>query len=163
MEKAIITPYIQQRPSTKRPYSSLRTALALRLFTRTLDAKSSFAKVPINAPQIIRKCSTLNVIPGPPSDFGSRKKSDRYVPGTNPTLIKNATIWTGNVQGLEIILGDLLLDKGMIQAVGEIPGHLLNTYHHLSVIDANGSWLSPGLVRNSRLLDLLANDRIAEL
>ncbi|KAJ3866956.1 hypothetical protein EV359DRAFT_61910 [Lentinula novae-zelandiae] len=138
MEKAIITPYIQQRPSTKRPYSSLRTILALSLLVvsfRTLDTKSSFAKVPINAPQIIQKCSTLNVIPGPPQDFDSRKESDRYVPGTNPTLIKNATIWTGNVKGLEIILGDLLLDKGMIQAVGEIP-----------VIDANGSWLSPGIV-----------------
>ncbi|KAJ3852408.1 carbohydrate esterase family 9 protein [Lentinula lateritia] len=139
----------------KRPYSSLRTVLALSLlivcvytgvFTRTLDAKSSFAKVPINAPQIIQKCSTLNVLPGPPSDFSSRNESDRYVPGTNPTLIKNATIWTGNVKGLEIILGDLLLEKGIIQAVGEIPGHLLNTYHHLSVIDANGSWLSPGIV-----------------
>ncbi|KAJ4472839.1 carbohydrate esterase family 9 protein [Lentinula edodes] len=154
MEKAIITPYIQQRPSSKRPYSSLRTVLALSLlvvcvYTGLFTAfrtKSSFAKVPINAPQIIQKCSTLNVIPGPPSDFGSRKESDRYVPATNPTLIKNATIWTGNVQGLEIILGDLLLDKGMIQAVGEIPGHLLNTYHHLSVVDANGSWLSPGIV-----------------
>ncbi|KAJ3809317.1 carbohydrate esterase family 9 protein [Lentinula aff. lateritia] len=155
MEKAIITPDIQQRLSTKRPYSSLRTVLALSLlivcvytgvFTRTLDAKSSFAKVPINAPQIIQKCSTLNVLPGPPSDFSSRNESDRYVPGTNPTLIKNATIWTGNVKGLEIILGDLLLEKGIIQAVGEIPGHLLNTYHHLSVIDANGSWLSPGIV-----------------
>ncbi|KAJ4486448.1 carbohydrate esterase family 9 protein [Lentinula lateritia] len=157
MEKAIITPYIQQRPSTKRPYSSLRTILALSLLVvcvytglfaafRTLDTKSSVAKVPINAPQIIQKCSTLNVIPGPPQDFDSRKESDRYVLGTNPTLIKNATIWTGNVKGLEIILGDLLLDKGMIQAVGEIPGHLLNMYHHLSVIDANGSWLSPGIV-----------------
>ncbi|KAJ3886962.1 composite domain of metallo-dependent hydrolase [Lentinula edodes] len=157
MEKAMITPYIQQRPSTKRPYSSLRTILALSLLVvcvytglfaafRTLNTKSSFAKVPISAPQIIQKCSTLNVIPGPPQDFDSRKESDRYVPGTNPTLIKNATIWTGNVKGLEIILGDLLLDKGMIQAVGEIPGHLLNMYHHLSVIDANGSWLSPGIV-----------------
>ncbi|KAJ3886963.1 carbohydrate esterase family 9 protein [Lentinula edodes] len=106
-------------------------------------------KVPINAQEIIRKCAHLNDIPGPPPSFDSRKESDRYVPETKPTWIKNATIWTGNIDGLEVILeGDLFLDKGIIKAVGKVPAQILSAYDHdyLSVIDANGSWVSPGIV-----------------
>ncbi|KAJ3740867.1 hypothetical protein DFH05DRAFT_1528666 [Lentinula detonsa] len=154
MEKALIMPHIQERLSRR---SSLKIALSLGLLIvcgygglltafQASTAKYAFAKVPIDADQIIQKCANLDVIPGPPSDFYARKESDRYVPGTKPTLIKNATIWTGNVDGLEVIAGDLLLDKGMISAVGEVPAHVLNGFHHLSIIDANGSWVSPGIV-----------------
>ncbi|KAJ3788928.1 hypothetical protein GGU10DRAFT_409044 [Lentinula aff. detonsa] len=147
-------PHIQERLSRR---SSLKIALSLGLLIvcgygglltafQASTAKYAFAKVPIDADQIIQKCANLDVIPGPPSDFYARKESDRYVPGTEPTLIKNATIWTGNVDGLEVIAGDLLLDKGMISAVGEVPAHVLNGFHHLSIIDANGSWVSPGIV-----------------
>jgi len=55
--------------------------------------------VPINAAQIVDKCRALNVLPGPPSNFHERTQSDRYEAGTPPTLIKNATIWTGNADG----------------------------------------------------------------
>ncbi|KAH7876489.1 carbohydrate esterase family 9 protein [Lentinula edodes] len=162
MEKAIIAPYSEERPSRvkSRQYRLLRAALAFSLlvacgyaglFTAytTSRGADTRVKVPINAHEIIRKCAHLNDIPGPPPSFGSRKESDRYVPETKPTWIKNATIWTGNIDGLEVILeGDLFLDKGIIKAVGKVPAQILSAYDHdyLSVIDANGSWVSPGIV-----------------
>ncbi|KAJ4479027.1 hypothetical protein J3R30DRAFT_3403875 [Lentinula aciculospora] len=142
MEKAMIAPHIPERRNSKNQ-RYLRVALVLAL---QMPSNMHSSKVPIDAHQIIEKCANLNTIPGPPLDFDSRKESDRYVAGTKPTLIKNATMWTGNMDGLEVIPGDLLLDKGMIQAVGEVPAHILNTYHHLSIINANGSWVSPGII-----------------
>ncbi|KAJ3809316.1 carbohydrate esterase family 9 protein [Lentinula aff. lateritia] len=162
MDKAIIAPYSEERPSRvkSRQHPLLRAALAFSLlvacgyaslFTAYTASRGADTrvKVPINAHEIIRKCAHLNDIPGPPPNFGSRKESDRYVPETKPTWIKNATIWTGNIDGLEVILeGDLFLDKGIIKAVGKVPAQILNAYDHdyLSVIDANGSWVSPGIV-----------------
>ncbi|KAJ3987627.1 composite domain of metallo-dependent hydrolase [Lentinula detonsa] len=164
MEKAVIAPYKQdwcsRRNSRQHPLLSAAFATGLLIvcgYAGLFTAYTAFqgphpkkfsVQIPINANQIIQKCANLNVIPSPPSDFYSRKESDRHVSGTRPTLIKNATIWTGNVDGLEVILGDLLLDKGIIQAVGEVPVHVLNAYEHglLKVIDANGSWVSPGIV-----------------
>ncbi|KAJ4472838.1 carbohydrate esterase family 9 protein [Lentinula edodes] len=162
MEKAIIAPYSEERPSRVklRQHPLLRAALAFSLlvacgysglFTAYTASRGAHTrvKVPINAQEIIRKCAHLNDIPGPPPSFDSRKESDRYVPETKPTWIKNATIWTGNIDGLEVILeGDLFLDKGIIKAVGKVPAQILSAYDHdyLSVIDANGSWVSPGIV-----------------
>ncbi len=67
--------------------------------------------------------------------------------GTPPTLIKNATIWTGGHNGTEVIFGDLLLDGGIIKAVGDIPKQALSQYDSgfLAVIDANEAWITPGL------------------
>ncbi len=92
----------------------------------------------------MEKCRSLNIIPGPPSNFHSRSESDRFVTDTRPTLIKNATIWTGRVYGHEIVLGDLLLDKGIIKGVGEIKLSVIQSYKKLVVIEANGAWVTPG-------------------
>ena len=55
-------------------------------------------------------CRHLRQTPGPPEHFLSRTESDRYVPGTLPIFIKNATIWVG--RGQEPLTGtDLILDK----------------------------------------------------
>lgn len=152
MEKAIIAPLDRERPRRRR-YLSSRAALLLPLllacgytgvFTAFNFRPNVFVKVPINAQQILQQCRNLDTIPSPPLDFHSRTESDRFVTGTKPTLIKNATIWTGNVDGLEIVLGDILLDKGIIQAVGEISAHVLDAYRDVSTIEANGSWVSPG-------------------
>lgn len=48
-----------------------------------------------------------------PHGFHHRAQSDRFVPSTPPTLIKNATIWTGGNSGHQVIIGNLLLDKGL--------------------------------------------------
>lgn len=56
----------------------------------------------------------------PPSDFGERSVSDRYDPEAIPTLITNASIWTGNHGGKEVILkGEIFLDKGIVKYVGD--------------------------------------------
>lgn len=103
-------------------------------------------KVPINAAQIVQQCQALHVLPGPPKNFHHRTESDRYVAGTPPTLVRNATIWTGRVSGYEVITGDLLIDKGIIQGVGKLRKGALEAYKDLVVIDAAGAWVTPGYV-----------------
>jgi imidazolonepropionase-like amidohydrolase len=82
----------------------------------------------------------------PPKDFFSRSESDRYVAGTPPTLIRNATIWTGRFDGHEVVSGDVLLDKGIIKGVGEVEQSVIDSYSNLVVIDAKGAWVTPGYV-----------------
>ncbi|TRM69894.1 hypothetical protein BD626DRAFT_422385 [Schizophyllum amplum] len=104
--------------------------------------------VPIHAQQTLDKCRNLHTKPGPPPDFNLRTESDRFVPGTKATLLRNATIWTGRVDGLEIIKGDLLLDKGSIKGLGVVDAGVLAQYSaaDLNTIDAEGAWVSPGIV-----------------
>ena len=105
-------------------------------------------RLPIHAQETLNKCRNLHTKPGPPPDFNLRTESDRYVPGTKATLIRNATIWTGRVDGLEIIKGDLLLDKGLVKGLGVVDPKVLSQYDAgaLSTIDADGAWVSPGYV-----------------
>jgi cytosine/adenosine deaminase-related metal-dependent hydrolase len=65
-------------------------------------------------------------------------------------LIRNATIWTGRVNGLEIIKGDLVLEKGLIKAVGVVPKDILTALEKEDpeVVDAKGAWVTPGCARN---------------
>lgn len=116
--------------------------------------------VPFDAPEIINKCKALKVLPAPPSDFHQRSHSDRFEHGTPPTLFKNASIWTGRDSGNEVIAGDLLIDKGLIKAIGVIEDTTLAEYKDLVVIDAEGAWITPGYVvsrfpLSSSLINLL--------
>jgi imidazolonepropionase-like amidohydrolase len=64
-------------------------------------------------------------------------------------LIKRAKIWTGRKNGTEVIDGDILLDKGIIKSVGhlDVASDLLSSYRsRLQVVDAKGSWVTPGIV-----------------
>ena len=102
-------------------------------------------QVPLNAADIRQKCEALNRPVIPPSHFPSRRESDRYVAGTPPTLIKNATAWTGRFDGLEVVYGDILLDKGLIKWFGEVEKSVIDSYsNNLVVIDAKGAWVTPG-------------------
>lgn len=101
-------------------------------------------KVPVNAADIQARCENLKLAPGPPQTFNQRTSSDRFVEGTRSTLVKNATIWTGGVNGLEIVKGDILLDKGLIKAVGlNVSAEQLAD---VNTIDAKGAWVTPGYV-----------------
>lgn len=100
--------------------------------------------LPINSEEIVQRCRALSLEPGPPANFHSRTASDRFVAGTPPTLVRNATIWTGRDSGLEVIKGDVLFDKGLIQVVGEISPSMLRKYTNLVTIEAAGAWVSPG-------------------
>jgi dihydroorotase-like cyclic amidohydrolase len=65
------------------------------------------------------------------------------VKGTKPTLIRNATIWTGLDDGKEVIQGDILIDKGLIKKVWSDSVDL-RSYANVEVLDAAGAWVSPG-------------------
>ncbi|KAI0367317.1 carbohydrate esterase family 9 protein [Pilatotrama ljubarskyi] len=111
-----------------------------------LTSSSRSVRVPLHAQDYLEKCRLLDVEPGPPPDFNTREESDRFVPGTKPTLIKNATIWTGRVDGLEILHGDILLDGGLIKRIGHIESADLEHYADLTRLDAEGKWVSPGII-----------------
>ncbi|KAH8116643.1 composite domain of metallo-dependent hydrolase [Phellopilus nigrolimitatus] len=104
-------------------------------------------RVPSDAAEIHARCKNLKLKPSPPPKFNKRRSSDRFVPGTKATLVKNATIWTGRIDGLEIIKGDLLLDKGIIKAIGHVGEETLQSLDSEAVtVNANGAWISPGIV-----------------
>ncbi|KAI9060293.1 composite domain of metallo-dependent hydrolase [Trametes sanguinea] len=104
------------------------------------------SSLPLEAPSILNRCKSLQLLPGPPADFYSRARSDRFQPGTSPVLIRNATIWTGFTDGSEIVHGDILLSNGLIQAMSNISQRLLIANDNVTVIDAAGAWLTPGVI-----------------
>lgn len=106
--------------------------------------KASISVIPSHASETLAKCRGLHAVPTPPPDARRRASSDRYEKGTKPYLIRNATIWTGRVNGLEILNGDVLLDKGLIKAVGKTDRAKLESLEDIVVYDAHGAWVSPG-------------------
>ncbi|KAJ3568395.1 hypothetical protein NP233_g5740 [Leucocoprinus birnbaumii] len=130
----------------------LRSAfvLVLLLLARNIYGVISFNRrlqyVPQNAKEIWARCQQLKMPAGPPSNFHERTVSDRFEAGTPPTLIRNATIWTGRVNGLEVVKGDILVDQGLIQAIGDIEPAYLNSFAGLVTVDANGAWVTPGII-----------------
>lgn len=99
------------------------------------------------------KCASINTPAGPPKGYTSSSRllegSDRWVPGTPPTLLRNAKIWTGARNGTEVVFGDILLDKGLVVAVGYIPPSLISAAFKSGAVreyDVGGQWVTPGLV-----------------
>lgn len=96
---------------------------------------------------LVALCNYVQRPAGLPVDFASRRESNRYEPGTPPTLIRNVRIWTGEKDGDEVIDGDVLIDKGIIKSVGKIPMSLFDERNgSVNWFDAGGAWLTPGLV-----------------
>lgn len=87
------------------------------------------------------KCAQLELKPGPPPNFDQRLQSDRFEAGTRPVLLRNASIWTGGLNGREVIRGDILLDKGLIKAIGTIDTSNLKEYKDLLVSNLAGAWV----------------------
>ena len=65
----------------------------------------------------------------------------------------NARIWTGEKNGTEVIHGDVFLDKGIIQGVGNLDLSALRSHvdsklarGELNVVDVHGAWVTPGCV-----------------
>ncbi|KZS86725.1 carbohydrate esterase family 9 protein [Sistotremastrum niveocremeum HHB9708] len=105
---------------------------------------------PLNSTEkefILNRCRYARATPGPPPGFQSRKISDRFVQGTPAVLIRNATIWNGLRNGTEVIEGDVLLDGGVVKALGYVPDALLDDLQgNLVIENANGAWVTPGIV-----------------
>ena len=94
---------------------------------------------------ILTRCEALKRTFGPSASFHSRDESDRHEPGTNATLIRNAVILTGRAEGKEVVSGDILLDKGIVKGMGKISWRLIENTPNLTVVDAKGAWVTPGL------------------
>lgn len=109
----------------------------------SIDARAAPQRIPLEAQEILMRCASLRMKSGPPLNFADRSVSDRFEEGTPATLIRNATIWTGKKNGTEIIYGDLLLDKGIVKAIGQVPRTPL---HDVRTVDAGGAWVTPGLI-----------------
>ncbi|GJJ09058.1 hypothetical protein Clacol_003280 [Clathrus columnatus] len=96
---------------------------------------------------ILQRCASMRTLPTG-FDASKRTESDRFDPGTNSTLLRNAKIWTGSLNGTEIIYGDVLLHNGIVKALGYIPSKVLGSIKPdaLNVHDLQGAWVTPGLV-----------------
>ncbi|KAH9855025.1 composite domain of metallo-dependent hydrolase [Lenzites betulinus] len=114
------------------------------LFASSRDIQGA-QRLPLGAQDILRQCAGLHAVPGPPSDFRERERSDRFEQGTRPTLLKNATLWTGARNGSEIVYGDIFLDNGLVRGIGYIP-EALYADRDVDVVDAHGAWVTPGIV-----------------
>ncbi|KAF7334286.1 Carbohydrate esterase family 9 protein [Mycena sanguinolenta] len=126
MEKSAGYPLPKSKQRVK-PVQLILLLFALFSYTLTylLWPNAATETLPINSPAIIAQCIALQLTPGPPDDFGSRTQSDRFEEGTKPTLIRNATIWTGLDEGNEVIHGDILIDKGLIKKTQPAAGFRL--------------------------------------
>ncbi|KAH7929866.1 composite domain of metallo-dependent hydrolase [Leucogyrophana mollusca] len=122
--------------------------LAVEFSTLILGPRRSTSRLPLHAQEALAKCHALNIKPGPPVGFNSRSESDRFQHGTKPVLIRNASIWTGRLNGLEVHKGDLFLENGLIKAVGDVDPSLLERYDSkdITIADAKGAWVTPGIV-----------------
>lgn len=101
-------------------------------------------RLPLHAEETLQKCSMLHVQPGPPPDFARRTQSDRFVDGTRATLLRNASVWTGDALRYEIHGADILLDKGIIKFVGHASEDIFAKYGDFLTVDVGGSWVTPG-------------------
>ncbi|KAG6845273.1 hypothetical protein H0H87_011682 [Tephrocybe sp. NHM501043] len=127
------------------------------LATSTLFYQTYLSDPPNNdLSRVITQCADIATPAGPgPSynpDIRASTGSDRYVFGTAPTLIRNAKIWTGAANGTEIVNGDILLDKGVVVALGRISMDTvlkvkaMSALKTVDIVDAKGKWVTPGIV-----------------
>ena len=125
-------------------FLTVLAALAVGANLHLARSANRSARIPANATYLRSRCKNLKLSPGPPADFVKRTVSDRFDAGTKPVLIRNATIWTGQLNGLEIIQGDIFLDKGIIKEVGRVGLEHLHDASDLLTLDAEGAWVTPG-------------------
>lgn len=122
--------------------ASFTIRFALQPLTRGQTSASSLAAG-------LEQCRYIATIPGPSGDFHQRAHSDRFEFGTRAVLLKNAKIWTGNSEGNEVIEGDVLLDGGILKAVGEVDAKYLGSLRlkgEVDEVDVGGKWVTPGIV-----------------
>ncbi|KAG6845922.1 hypothetical protein H0H87_000728 [Tephrocybe sp. NHM501043] len=138
----------------RRNYSVLLPVALLTVFLTsfflpgyyTQHSETKLHNHPPDATSIVAHCHSLKAQAGPSVDFYKRSESDRFAQGTKPVLIQRAKIWTGARNGTEVLHGDILLDKGLIQSVGHLHS-LIDSYgNDLVVVDAKGAWVTPGIV-----------------
>lgn len=145
----------QPRRAWLRPHHVILALLSAVVTWKYLQSPHKSAeRAPINAQQVLDACADLHAKPHIPLGFAkSRSESDRWVPGTTATLLKNGTIWTGNNDGKQILHGDILISRGLIKLVGDsVNAHQLAKYgvsaRELDIVELHGAWVTPGCVPN---------------
>ncbi|KAJ6598878.1 carbohydrate esterase family 9 protein [Mycena vulgaris] len=130
-----------------RSTSSLCSLTVIGLWTAAEEEElTRILTRPHNAQEIQAKCRAIQSPAGPSPFFLKREVSDRFEVGTNSTLITNATLVMGRGNDTHILHGDLYLDKGLVKAIGSLSHQNLQYAANLTVIDAMGAWVTPGLV-----------------
>lgn len=99
----------------------------------------------------LAKCDAIAAPVGPPADFHKRTRSDRAESNLRDVVIRNATLWTGNDGGNEVLNErDVLLSQGIIKRIAHTRENefLWNetAIDKITVVDAAGRWVTPGLV-----------------
>jgi hypothetical protein len=142
MEKGSLPSWDSRRSPDRGRLTSCLVLLVVALLAANFsDFRSHSTPPPRNAGSVIARCRSLKLVPGTAPD---RQYSDRFVPGTKPTLLKNAKIWTGSHNGTHVVHGNVLLDKGLIQSVGEVD--LASLPPDTVVVDVKDAWVTPGIV-----------------
>lgn len=99
----------------------------------------------IDKQSVLARCAALKAVPGLAHNSSPRDKSDRFEPGTNATWIRNGVIFTGENNGTTVIRGDLFLDQGIVKGIGKVSRRMIDNAPNLTIIDAHGAWVTPGL------------------
>lgn len=98
----------------------------------------------------MKQCAIIARPPPTPKDFtAARKRSDRFAEGTGAVWLKNATLWTGENDGEEVLYGaDVWLDGGVIRRIGKADDmvDLLAASKDYEEVELNGAWVTPGIV-----------------
>jgi len=101
-------------------------------------------------------CAALNRVPNDPA--GPRDVSKRWIEGTKPVLINNATVWTGEPapgtstedakagKGYSWIKADVLLNKGLIVEISTNGISKSDLPEGCTIFDAKGRQLTAGIV-----------------
>lgn len=107
------------------------------------------SKAPRFIKEGIKQCKIIARSPPNPKAFtDKRETNDRFVKGTKATWLKNATLWTGEKGGSEILYGaNVLLDGGVIRKISK--GDKLEDLVGLlksgvDEVELNGAWVTPG-------------------
>lgn len=91
--------------------------------------------------------------PSPEPATEKRTQSDRYVKGTRPVWLKNATLWTGEDDGKEVRYGaDVWLEGGVVRKIGskkdfdDLLEAAKDKGDKVDEVDLDGAWVTPGIV-----------------
>ncbi|KAF8207208.1 hypothetical protein K438DRAFT_1714110 [Mycena galopus ATCC 62051] len=149
----VSVPIPPQKPTKRFPIGRLLVLALLALLLASNIAvfgfvyqPQRFTEVPLHSESTLARCRALNTRPAPSPSFNLRTKSDRFQAGTRAVLVKNATIWTGRVDGFEVLKGDIFMDGGIIVALGAVKQSILDAHQEYDILDAYGAWVTPGII-----------------
>jgi hypothetical protein len=155
----VVRPWIDRR--RRRRVARCVAALCLSYFAYSAYKISTNTEQPASLLSVTRlhddlaTCATLQQVPEHPS--GIREFNKRYVNGTKPVLIRNATVWTGEPspgtsaedahygKGYAWIRSDVFIEHGLIKKVASSIS-LSDLPKDLETFDAHGRQLTAGIV-----------------